>query len=526
MTWWRRLLAQFRRGPDPAQHLRFIVPYDISGFRLTADEALSLSAVWACLDIIAKSIASCRWNILRPMGQRRRELLEDHPAAWLLNTRPNPEMTAIGFREAMLYQAIAFGNAYAEVVADGRGQVAELWPLETDRVTPRRDPATGALYYEHMQPHGEMVRLDARRVFHLHGPGLNGLLGENLVARAAKSLSVAAAAERYSAAFFKHGAAPSGVLKMPGTLSDERHKLLADEWAARQRSGDNHRPLILEGGMEWQTTSTEPQKSQLVESRQFSVEEICRWFGVPPHKVQHLLRSTYSNIEHQSIEFVRDACTPWARRLEQEADYKLFRQDRGPWLYTCIDTGPLTYGDALSRAQAHAVWRQNGIMSANEIREREGLNDAGDDGDVLLVQSNLTTVENILNPPAPPAPALLPGDAAAEGEALDPSVDANALVREAVVGLLATACDKYARRLAARKADLERRHSAAVVAQKLDQERGRMRAVLAEDCRRALELARRAKLACKANVDAWAQRLEAGEPPEKLADAVTPALPA
>ena len=141
----------------------------------------------ACVDAIAKTIASCQWSVYRPIGKGRRELLEDDPLHWLLNTRPNPEMTAIGFREALLYQAIPGGNAYAEIVRDFGGRVAELWPLESDRVTPRRTES-GALLYEYLQPDGTNAWLEPRQVFHLRGPSLTGLMGENLVVRAAKSL--------------------------------------------------------------------------------------------------------------------------------------------------------------------------------------------------------------------------------------------------------------------------------------------------------------------------------------------------
>jgi len=420
MGWWSRLFGLKR--PDPAQLQRFILPYPVSGVRLNSEEALQLSAVWACIDAIAKAIASCTWNVYEPVGPGRRQLLGDDPLHWLFNTRPNPEMTAIAFRESLLYTAIPFGNAYAEIVKDGAGRVAELWPLETERVQPLRDSKSGEFVYDYLQPDGSAVRLRSSQVFHLRGPSLTGFLGDNLVARAAKSLSVAAAAERFSAAFFGNGAHPSGMIEVPGALSVTSYERLKTDFEERHVGPQNtHRPLFLEEGMKWATVSTEPVKSQLIESRQFSVEEICRWFGVPPHKVQHLLRSTFNNIEHLSIEFTRDALAPWCRRLEQEADYKLLPQRRGPWRYTSIDTTPLSFGDALSRAQAHAVWRQNGIMSANEIRAREGLDDAGDDGDVLLVQSNLTTVQRLLAPPAPAAPALPPGET--PGEELNPSTE-------------------------------------------------------------------------------------------------------
>lgn len=424
-TWLRGLLAR-RQGEDPVEKIRYVVPYAGAGVRLTPDEALSVGAVWACVDAIAKAIASCRWNVFEPLDNGGRKVLPNDPVSWLLNTRANSDMTAVGFREAMLYTAIPHGNAYAEIVRDGGGRVAALWPLAEERVTPRRDPNTWELFYEYRQPDGSTVRLEQRQVFHLRGPGVSGLLGDNLVARAIKSISAAAAQERFSGTFFGNGANPGGVLEVSGKMDPTVLERLKNDFAEKRQGPENaHKPLILEGGMKWTPTAVEPQKSQLVEARQFSVEEICRWFGVPPHKVQHLLRSTFSNIEHQSIEFVRDALTPWARRLEQEADFKLFPQMRGPWRYTSIDLAPLTFGDAYSRAQAHAIWRQNGIMSANEIRAAEGLNEAGPNGNVLLVQSNLTTVERLMAPPPAALPAGEPADVAEEEPEPTPPAPAN-----------------------------------------------------------------------------------------------------
>lgn len=452
------------RGEDPQREMRWISPYPIAGLQLTPDQALSLSTVWGCIDIIGKGIASCAWNIYEPVpGTKRRKLLDSDFRAWVLNTRPNPEMTAIGFREAMLFQAIPFGNAYAEIVRDAGGRVTELWPLMSDRVMPRRNRETWALEYHYVQPDGSIAIFPSRKIFHLRGPGLWGLMGDNIIARAAKTLGVAAAQERYSASFFGQGAQPSGVLEFSGKLDPATHKRLKEDWTDKFKGPDNaHKPIILESGMKWNSISVDPQKSQLVESRKFSVEEICRWFGVPPHKVQHLEHATFSNIEHSSIEFVRDSLKPWERRLCQEADAKLFDQNRGPWRCTEIDLSPLTRGDAQSRSQAHASWRQNGIMTANEIRAQEGLDDCGEDGDILLVQANLTTVQRIVA-----------GDTGVLDEELNPEVDDEddtegdlpeesdaelddvaSLKRTSIKAALESSFDRYARRLNNRTAAL------------------------------------------------------------------------
>lgn len=475
------------RGEDPQRQANWVIPYPVAGIHLTADQSLSLSTVWACIDIIAKNVASCRWQIYEPVsGTNKRKLLTEDARAWMLNTRPNPDMTAIGFREALLFQAIPFGNAYAEIVRDAGGRVTQLWPLMTDRMMPRRN-ANWELEYHYTQPDGSINILPQRKVFHLRGPGLWGLMGENVIARAAKTLGVAAAQERFSASFFGQGAQPGGLLKYPKQLDPATYERLKADWADHYKGPENaHKPVILESGMDFVPLTIDPQKSQLVEARQFSVPEICRWFGVPPHKVQHLLNATFSNIEHSSIEFVRDSLRPWERRLCQEADAKLFDQTRGPWRYTEIDLSPLTRGDAQSRSAAAAAWRQNGIMTANEIRQTEGLDHLeGDEGDVLLVQSNLTTVDRLVNPPAPvgqlgagPAvPAADDLEVPDETSRIDPD-GVNQVKREAVRAALASALDRYGRRLSNRREALKTKKSADLL---LNQFREEQSKVLAQE---------------------------------------------
>lgn len=457
---WLRSIFAGRRGENPHNQERFLYPYPVAGVYLNADESLSLAAVWACIDIIAKSIASQQWNIYEqiPGVTRKRKLLFDDMRTYLLNTRPNPEMTAIGFREAMLFQAIPFGNAYAEIVRDTGGRVAQLWPLMSDRMRPRRNE-NWVLEYEYVNPDGSSNILPSSRVLHLRGPGLWGLMGENIVARAAKTLGLLAAQERFSSSFFGQGAQPIGVLTFPGRLDDVTYGRLKQDWADKYKGPDNaHKPLILEGGMKFEATSIDPQKAQFTEGKYLSLEDVCRWFGVPPHKIHHLLRATYSNIEHSSIEFVRDGLQPWERRLCQEADFKLFDQTRAPWRTTEIDLRPLTRGDAQSRALAQASWRQNGVMNANEIRAMEGLDDIGPDGDVFIVQSNMTTIEQIQNPPEPtpralPTPPQEDGD---EGEDEDENEETDDDASRAVVAAVQSGFARFYRRLKNRRAALSK----------------------------------------------------------------------
>lgn len=379
---------------DPRRTVRYLpLPTQAAGITLTYDAALQLSVVWACMDAVTKAIASSHWKVFSH-DKSKRVALPDDPVQYMLSSRPNPEMTSISARESLLYQGMSWGNAYAEIVRDTRGQVKELWPLFSDRMIPRRiyndDGTSGPLVYDYYQFTGGWVTLPADRIFHLRGPSINGLLGENMIARAAKSIALAIAAERFASSFFANGTIVGTVLKYPRTLSPDAHKRLKEDWMDQHAGPDKaNRPVILEGGMEIQSIAAKPDEMNLVAERTFQVEEICRWFGVPPHKVQHLNRATFNNIEHLGLEFVRDALTPWALRLEQEADFKLFPQ-RAPWRYTKLDTEWLSHGDALSRAQSHKIYREIGVYSANDILEREGRNQIGPEGDIRIVPLNFT----------------------------------------------------------------------------------------------------------------------------------------
>lgn len=377
-----------------------------AGLQLSRADALALSAVWACMDVIAKNIAAAPTNIYQPIeGTKRRKKVEKDNRVWLLNVRPNDEMTAIAFREALFFQALADGNAYAEIARDRGGRVAALYPLLTERVTPRRNES-GALVYDVKDDLGAVTTLAASDVFHLRGPSVNGLMGENLVARAARSLAVAAAHERFSAAFYGRGAQLGGIMEFPGKLDEAQKQSLREAWENNHAGlGKAHRLLVLENGAKFAPTTVDPQKASLVDDKKFSVEEIARWFGVPLHKIQHLEHATFSNIEHQGLDFVNGCLFPWSVRYCQELNAKVFNTGtKGPWLYAEIDLSHLVRGDAQTRAIAASNWLQNGVKTRNEVRAEEGLDDVGDAGDVLTVQLNMTTLPRLMADAAQPGP--------------------------------------------------------------------------------------------------------------------------
>lgn len=490
---------------DPWRRLNFLPVPMPEGMDLSMDATLQLSVVWACIDAITKAIASCHWHVF-DLVDGQRVYRPNDSLDYILNTRPNADMTAIGWREAMLYAGLTWGNAFSEIVRDGAGRVVELWPLVPDRVNVRREetyPYT--LFYEYVQPSGSSIRLDARKVFHLRGPSLDGLMGENIIARAAKAIALSMAAERFSLSYFANGTVVGGVLEFPRTMDKGTYDRLKKDWDEK-RSGPAHahKPIILEGGAKFTSIANDPAASQLVESRKFQLEEICRWYGVPLHKVQHIDRATFNNIEHLGMEFTRDAVTPWAQRLKQEGDYKLF-PTRGPNRQTDIDTARLSQGDFKTRMEAYQIGRRMGVYSANDILKKEGENAIGPEGDVRIVETNMTPLD-ILEESAeanleklrapPPQPALPPGgseagsgDGADDEEDVVPASNSKRLVREAVVALFASSIERYAKRLTNREADLKR-HALppAQVEQHMAAERSRLRPWLVEECSNALDL--------------------------------------
>lgn len=478
------------RPEDPRRTLHYLpLPVHAAGISLTMDEATQLSVTWACMDAITKGISSSRWNVYSEEAGNH-ELLPDDPNYWLLNVRPNPDMTAQAWKESMLYQAVSWGNSYSEIVRNRAGKPVQLWPLLSDRMVTTRevpeDGSTGELEYWYFQPYmGGWVKLRPSQVLHFRGPSINGLMGENMVARSAKSIAVAVAQERFVSAFFANGATLGTILKYPKTLSPDAHKRLKEDWEEKHQGPDKaHKPFILEGGMDIQVLGLDGEKLQLIDSRKFSVEEICRFFGVPLHKVQSIDRATFNNIEHLGLEFVRDSLKPWAKRFEQEVDFKLFPQ-KSPWRQTHFDMEWLTQGDAKSRWEAYQIGRRIGVLNANDILRKEGQNTIGPEGDIRLVEANMTTLEgikalvdktkaeakNAKNPPPPPVPPPAGGDeedAGGEGESkppppkeepAKPQTNPRQLVQEAVVALWASVFERYQRKLHNRETDLRRKRS-------------------------------------------------------------------
>lgn len=373
---------------DPRRMYRYwLMPQNPAGVRVTPENALQVSVVWACVDVISKSIAASEWNVFERLKSGNRRLLVDDSLYYLLNVRPNDDMTAISFREALMIMALTWGNGYAEISRDLAGRAAALYPITPDKVEVRRDPDDSRLLYHVWNDDGSEVDLEKEDVVHVRGPSINGLLGDNMIAKAALSIGLTMAAERFSATYFGNNTQIGGILEVPGNLDDKAYNRLVESFESRHRGPNKaHRPFIAEGGAKFNQTTSNAEESQLIQMRQNQVEEICRWFGVPPHKVAHLLRSTNNNIEQQGIEFTRDALKPWCQRNQQEIDFKLL-SPRGKPRFTRIDIEWLSQGDAQARANYYQTMRNIGAYSVNDILKLEGRDTIGPDGDIRVVNS-------------------------------------------------------------------------------------------------------------------------------------------
>lgn len=359
-----------------------------AGVDVTPDSSLGYSAVFACVRVLAEDVASLPLILYRRARPRGKNRATEHPLYGLLHDLPNPEMTSLEMRETLMGHLALWGNAYAEKAFDRAGRVIELWPLRPDKMRPRRG-RDGALVYEYRLPSGEMRTLSAVQVMHLRGLGGNGIVGYSPITMARNAVGLGLAAEEFGARFFGNGARPQLVLIHPGQLSPEGQENLRSSWN-RQHEGlqRSHRVAVLEEGISVKEVGIPPEDAQFLQTRRFQVNEIARIYRVPPHKVGDLEYATFSNIEHQGIEYVVGTLRPWLVRWEQAISRDLLtEQERGTYFAEHLVEG-LLRGDTISRYQAYATGRQNGWLSANDVREMENMNPI-DGGDEYLSPLNM-----------------------------------------------------------------------------------------------------------------------------------------
>lgn len=372
-----------------------------AGKRVNERSAMQMTAVYSCVRILAEAVAGLPLHLYRYKEDGGKEKAIDHPLYLLLHDEPNPEMSSFVFRETLMTHLLLWGNAYAQIIRNGKGEVIALYPLMPDRMTVDRD-RDGKLYYEYTVSaddaptvRGTVVRLKPSDVLHIPGLGFDGLVGYSPIAMAKNAIGMAIACEEYGAKFFANGAAPGGVLEHPGTIKDPGR--VRESWQSTfGGSGNANKIAVLEEGMKYTPIGISPEQAQFLETRKFQINEIARIFRVPPHMVGDLEKSSFSNIEQQSLEFVKYTLEPWLVRWEQSIQRTLFSPEEKKRYFAKFNVEGLLRGDYASRMNGYATARQNGWMSANDIRELENMDriPAEDGGDLYLINGNMLPLGN------------------------------------------------------------------------------------------------------------------------------------
>ena len=363
-----------------------------SGKAVTAQSAIQLSTVYACVRVISETVASLPLGVYEATDQGN-EKATDHPLYRLLHDEPNSEMTSFVLREVMLAHLLLWGNSYCQIIRSGRNRITGLYPLLPDKMTVDRDKA-GVLTYAYTTSSGVTVYLSPEDVLHIPGLGFDGVMGYSPIALEKNAIGLGIASEEYGSKFFSNGARPSGILTHPNTVKNP--KALRESWNAAYGGSTNaNRVAILEEGMEFKPLSIPNNEAQFLETRKFQVDEICRIFRVPPHLVGNLEHATFSNIEHSSIDFAVHTIRPWLVRIEQSMNRALFSENEKGRFYVAFNMDGLMRGDYKSRMEGYAIARQNGWMSANDIRELENLNpiSEAEGGNAYLVNGNMISID-------------------------------------------------------------------------------------------------------------------------------------
>ena len=377
MDWMRRLIGKratknshgHPSSPQEAWVNGWVwAPPTASGEPVTESTALTYSAVWDAIRLISEGIASLPLHKFREDSEGRKTQDRTSTMAWWFRDQPNPAMTPMVFIEVVMRSAVSWGNGFAEIERDGRGNPLWIWPLRPDYVT--IEVTEGGLpTYLYREPGRAPAMIDRTDMIHVPGPSFDGIRGYSPITLARESIGSALAAEKYGAAFYGNSARPSGILKHKGVMTPEKHKQTMEAWERTYGGASKAGKVAVLGiDTEWQPLGLPQDDAQFIESRQFSVVEVARWFNIPPHKLKDLSRATFSNIEQQGIDWVTGTLRPWMVRFEQELDRKTIMRGGGYWRFS---PDALLRGDTESRYKAHAVGITNGILTIDEARALE-----------------------------------------------------------------------------------------------------------------------------------------------------------
>ena len=402
MSFWGRLFKPKIDDSLPGSGYGFRTGRASSGAGVNQTTSMQVSAVYACVRILAESIAGLPLHVLELSEEGSTEKAFDHPLYVLLHDLPNRDMTSFVWRETMMTHLLLYGNSYCQIIRNGKGEVVELYPLMPNRMKVDRD-GSGNIYYEYQHGTDEpdpkkagTVILKPRDVLHIPGLSFDGLVGYSPIAVAKNTIGLAIACEEYGASFFKNGASPSGVLEHPGIL--KQPDKIRENWSAVYGGTHNAgRVAVLEEGMKFSKISIPPDQAQFLETRKFQIDEIARIFRIPPHMVGDLDRATFSNIEQQSLEFTQYTLNPWVCRWEQSLMRALLKPEERTKYFIKFNLEGLLRGDYQSRMNGYSIGIQSGLYSINDCRKLENMDLIPDEmgGNAHMVNGSMVNVANL-----------------------------------------------------------------------------------------------------------------------------------
>ncbi len=349
-----------------------------AGKRVTDRTALQHIVVYACVRVLSEAIAQLPLHLYK-YNEKGKERVPQHPLYFLLHDQPNPEMTSFVFRETLMSHLLIYGNAYAQIIRNGRGDVIGLYPLMPDKMKVDRDEKNRLIYiysrYDEANPNlkeqGDII-FYADEVLHIPGLGYDGLVGYSPIALAKNAIGISIACEDYGASFFGNNANPSGVLEHPGVIKNPDK--LRDAWHRAYGGRNAHKVAVLEEGVKFTPISIPNNEAQFLETRKFQIEEIARMYRVPLHMIGDLDHATFSNVEHLSLDFVKYSLDPWIVRWEQSLQKALLSDSEKGKYFIKFNVDGLLRGDYSSRMQGYSIGIQNGFLCPNDVRELEDMN--------------------------------------------------------------------------------------------------------------------------------------------------------
>lgn len=390
MNWFKRIAGKKEirsTGPTtlkaPSTWLLNILGISDTDINVNNDTALTHSAVWSCVKVLSETIATLPFHVYE-RTDKGRAISYQHPVNFLISSEPNQNMTSFTWREVMQTHLCLNGNAFTWIKRNGGNQPTELILINRDILDIKT--YEGRLFYQIKDIPG---LVDGADMLHIPALTLDGLMGLSPIAAARENIQLGLAAQKFGNNFFKNGANLNGYITVPEVLTDEAYERLKASWDKRYSGhSKNSQTAILEQGSKYERIGIPPEDAQFLETRKFQVNEIARIFRVPPHMIGDLERATFSNIEHQAIEFVTHTITPWLVRWEQELNRKLFSKAEKGRFYVKFNTNALLRGDAAARGNFYRSMFNVGAISQNDIRSLEDMNDI-EGGDRYYVPLNM-----------------------------------------------------------------------------------------------------------------------------------------